>query len=74
MLMEALDVLGPDDVLVLDRGYPAAWLVALLNERGIRFVTRCDNDSGLECHQGIPALGRARGLGDAEGAYCRRRA
>ena len=24
MLMEALDQLGPDDVLVLDRGYPAA--------------------------------------------------
>jgi hypothetical protein len=46
MLMEALDALGPDDLLVLDRGYPAAWLVALLNERGIRFVIRCDNDSG----------------------------
>lgn len=46
MRVEALDLLGPDDVLVLDRGYPAAWLVALLNERGIRFVMRCDNDSG----------------------------
>lgn len=46
MLVEALDVLGPDDVLVLDRGYPAAWLVALLNERRIRFCMRCDNDSG----------------------------
>ncbi len=29
ILVEALDVLGPDDVLVLDRGYPAAWLIAL---------------------------------------------
>jgi hypothetical protein len=29
--MEALDLLGPDDVLVLDRGYPATWLVALLD-------------------------------------------
>lgn len=38
--------IGPDDVLVLDRGYPAAWLVALLNARAIRFVMRCDNDSG----------------------------
>jgi hypothetical protein len=28
MLVEALDLLGPRDVLVLDRGYPAAWLVA----------------------------------------------
>jgi hypothetical protein len=46
MLVEALDALGPDDVLVLDRGYPAAWLVALLNARGIRFVMRCDNNSG----------------------------
>ena len=46
MLVEALDLLGPHDVLVLDRGYPAAWLVALLNERGIRFCMRCDNDSG----------------------------
>jgi len=46
MLVEALELLGPDDVLVLDRGYPAAWLVALLNERGVRFCLRCDNDSG----------------------------
>ncbi|MBL5980612.1 IS4 family transposase [Comamonas sp. NyZ500] len=46
MLVEALDALGPDDVLVLDRGYPAAWLVAMLTERGIRFVMRCDNNSG----------------------------
>ena len=46
MLVESLDLLGPDDVLVLDRGYPAAWLVALLNERGIRFCMRCDNDCG----------------------------
>jgi Transposase DDE domain len=46
MLVEALDLLGPDDVLVLDRGYPASWLIALLNARSIRFVIRCDNDSG----------------------------
>ncbi len=46
MLVEALALLGPDDVLVLDRGYPAAWLVALLNARGIRFVMRCDNAGG----------------------------
>lgn len=31
MLFEALACLGPDDLLVLDRGYPAAWLVAYLN-------------------------------------------
>ena len=42
MLVEALDKLGPDDVLLLDRGYPAAWLVNLLTTRGVRFVMRCD--------------------------------
>jgi hypothetical protein len=46
MLIEALEHLGPNDVLVLDRGYPASWLIQFLIERGIRFVIRCDNDSG----------------------------
>lgn len=46
MLFEALQCLGPDDVLVLDRGYPAAWLVAHLTERGIRFCMRCDKANG----------------------------
>ena len=44
MLMQALDCLGPADVLLLDRGYPAAWLVSLLCERGIRFCMRCDKE------------------------------
>ena len=46
MLANALEKLGPSDVLLLDRGYPAAWLVNLLNERGIRFIMRCDSSSG----------------------------
>lgn len=46
MLVEALDKLRPGDLLLLDRGYPAAWLVALLCERGIRFVMRCDKLTG----------------------------
>jgi hypothetical protein len=46
VLVEALDLLGPDDVLVPDRGCPAAWLVALLKERGIRHCMRCDNKGG----------------------------
>ncbi|HET9643645.1 MAG TPA: transposase [Burkholderiaceae bacterium] len=46
MLVEALDKPRPGDVLLLDRGYPAAWLVQLLNERGIKFIMRCDNNSG----------------------------
>lgn len=51
MLFEALDALGPDDVLVLDRGYPATWLVQLLNERGIRFCIRCDVRSGWQAQK-----------------------
>ena len=46
MLAEALDRLGPDDLLLLDRGYPAAWLVHMLQQRGIRYVMRCDSTSG----------------------------
>jgi hypothetical protein len=46
MLANALDVLKPGDVLLLDRGYPAAWLVHLLNARGIGFIMRCDTVSG----------------------------
>jgi len=60
MLVEALDVLGPDDVLVLDRGYPAAWLVALLNARGIRFVMRCDNNGGWRAAKSFMRSGHAQ--------------
>lgn len=45
MLANALDQLVPDDVLLLDRGYPAAWLIHMLNQRGIRFIMRCDTTS-----------------------------
>lgn len=43
MLFDQLDVLRPGDVLVLDRGYPATWLVQLLHHKGIAFVIRCDS-------------------------------
>jgi hypothetical protein len=51
MLVEALDKLGPADVLVLDRGYPAAWLISLLLQRGIHFCIRCDGSgwSAVRC-------------------------
>jgi hypothetical protein len=58
MLVEALDLLGPEDVLVLDRGYPAAWLVALLIERGIRFCMRCDNSSSWSALTAFMRSGR----------------
>ena len=34
------------DVLILDRGFPASWLVQALAQRGIDFVIRCDSTPG----------------------------
>lgn len=49
-LIEHLDRLSPDDLLLLDRGYPASWLVAVLNHRAIKFCMRVDNtDGGYTC-------------------------
>jgi len=37
-------------LLLLDRGYPACWLVAVLNHRAIKFCMRVDNtDGGYVC-------------------------
>lgn len=46
MLFEHLDGLTADDLLLLDRGYPARWLIALLTQWGIPFCMRAD-DSGF---------------------------
>ena len=46
MLFEHLDLLGKNDLLVLDRGYPASWLMAALQARGIRFCMRIDGIGG----------------------------
>lgn len=43
MLFEHLQHLNSDDLLVLDRGYPARWLIAHLAQHGIRFCMRVDN-------------------------------
>jgi hypothetical protein len=49
-LIEHLDRLRTDDLLLLDRGYPASWLVAVLNQRDIKFCMRVDNtDGGYAC-------------------------
>ena len=48
-LFEHLDLLSPDDLLLLDRGYPCRWLVAVLNQRSIKFCMRVDNASGFAC-------------------------
>lgn len=43
MLFDVLDRLRPGDVLILDRCYPASWLVQVLVMRGIDFIIRCDS-------------------------------
>lgn len=58
MLFEALACLGPDDVLVLDRGYPAAWLVAYLTEHQIRFCMRCDKNNGWTAMRSLICSGQ----------------
>ncbi|PWF39892.1 hypothetical protein C7C56_026515 [Massilia glaciei] len=44
MLFQHLDLLGCGDPLLMDRGYPCRWLVALLNHRGIRFCMRVEKE------------------------------
>ena len=51
MLFEHLHRLSGSDLLLLDRGYPARWLVAALNQRGIPFCMRVEKggNSGFAC-------------------------
>jgi hypothetical protein len=46
MLFEHLECLVPGDLLLLDRGYPARWLIAHLTQHDIPFCIRAD-DSGF---------------------------
>jgi hypothetical protein len=62
MLFEALTCLAPDDVLVLDRGYPAAWLVAYLTENKIRFCMRCDKRNGWTAMRALICSGQPEAL------------
>jgi hypothetical protein len=49
-LVEHLDLLSPTDLLLLDRGYPCRWLVAVLNQVAIKFCMRVDKtDTGFAC-------------------------
>lgn len=42
LLLRALGLIKPDDVLVLDRGYPARWLFAVLQARGLNYCMRIE--------------------------------
>lgn len=61
MLFEHLDRLRRDDLLVLDRGYPARWLVAALIARGIAFCIRVD-ETGFACVKTFRRSGRREAI------------
>jgi len=42
MLFEHLDQLQPDDLLLLDQGYPCRWLAAVLSQKQRHFCVRVD--------------------------------
>lgn len=69
MLFEHLESLASGDLLVLDRGYPARWLVACLTQKGIPFCMRAD-DSGFSAvktflRSGLPESTVTLGVPDA---------
>jgi len=43
LLVKSLEHLQGDDLLLMDRGYPAWWLFALLQQRGRHFCARIDH-------------------------------
>ena len=51
MLFDHLERLRSSDLLLLDRGYPCRWLVAVLNQRAIPFCMRVEKSgtSGFAC-------------------------
>ena len=61
MLFDQLDRLRRGDVLILDRGYPASWLVQALAQRGIDFVIRCDGDGSWGAARAFLRSGHSQG-------------
>ena len=47
---------------MLDRGYPAAWLVAYLTENKIRFCMRCDKNNGWTAMRALICSGQPEAL------------
>lgn len=42
LFAQQLEVIGSDDLMLFDRGYPALWLFALIRARGAHFCARID--------------------------------
>ena len=48
LLLPLLTQLNPDDLIILDRGYPATWLFAACEQQSRHFLTRIDGASWAE--------------------------
>jgi hypothetical protein len=48
MLFESIECLRPQDLLLLDRGFPCRWLPAVLIVHHIHFCIRCDLSRGFK--------------------------
>jgi hypothetical protein len=72
MLFEHLPRLGANDLLVLDRGYPARWLIAYLTQQEIAFCMRVDQ-TGFVAVQNFLRSGMAEQIvtiGKPKARYC----
>jgi hypothetical protein len=58
MLFEHLAHLAEDDLLVLDRGYPSAWIGAVLHQARRAFCIRCDMSSSFTVVQTFARSGQ----------------
>lgn len=56
LLLRCLGVLKEDDILVLDRGYPAWWLFAALAQKKLHFCARIENCSWPTAQQLMRSL------------------
>ena len=62
ILFECLDRCARRDLLVLDRGYPGAWLIAVLLARGVAFCMRCDSSSSFRAVTAFMRSGQAEAI------------
>lgn len=51
LLLRALEQIRPDDLLLLDRGYPAWWLFAALRSRSVAFCARIEGCGWTAAHK-----------------------
>jgi hypothetical protein len=74
LLVPLLSTLNPDDLLVLDRGYPAVWLFALFQQQQRHFLARIDGGQWPEVEAFAASDGLEHGITRPVGRDTRRAA